>query len=153
MDASTVYRKTDKGIEELETRKYGLSMALRRGLILVDGNSDVAKIMEKGVGIPDVEGCLKQLEQAGYIRAGAGSSAGTSPAVGSDVKQRLIEAVREVLGPKDSEKVVAKIERAPATRDGLEETLNMCKKLVKLTIDEKKAKILETRCREILQGL
>jgi len=139
MDISTILKKTEKGIDEINTRKYKLDSSLRRILILVDGKSDVAKILEKGKGLPAISESLAELERNGYIVPHSGG-----------LKNKLITIVKETLG-KDADKVISKIETAPDTKEAMEEVLNNCKKIVKLMIDEKKAEELIRKCNELFR--
>lgn len=61
------YQKTDKGREEIATRKYGLSLRLRSILLLVDGKKSGADLITTypGLGLTDV--LLLELERQGYI--------------------------------------------------------------------------------------
>jgi len=140
-----VYSKTAKGEEELHSRKHGLPLQERRVLILVDGVSDVQRILEKGEGLPDIEESLERLEREGYISAGAES-------VSPDIKSELIEMARRVLGP-NAGRIVKKIENSEGSREALKATLEECKKLVKLTIDEGKAEQLAEECTRIIETL
>jgi hypothetical protein len=70
-----------------------------------------------------------------------------------NAKYALLRAVREVMGPAFAEKVQKKLDNAPNTRSGLEAALESCCKLVRLTVDEKKAKELELRCRSIIEKM
>lgn len=49
--SSTIYDKTDKGREELSTRKYQLAPRSRSLLVLVDGKQTVADLLKKIVGL------------------------------------------------------------------------------------------------------
>jgi hypothetical protein len=51
----------------------------------------------------------------------------------------------------DATKVVNKIEKSPDSREALKSTIEDCKKLFKLIIDEKKAEELGRKCRPLLQ--
>ncbi len=70
-----------------------------------------------------------------------------------NAKYALLRAVREVLGPTFAEKVQKKLDNAPNTRSGLEAALESCCKLVRLTVDENKAKELELRCKSIIEKM
>jgi hypothetical protein len=64
----TIYRKTAKGIDELQTRAYDLEQRFRRPLFIVDGIKDVAQlsvIMRPG----EAEVALARLVQGGFIEA------------------------------------------------------------------------------------
>ena len=67
----TIYRKTAKGAEELQTRVHGLEQRLRRPLFFVDGVKDVAHlsaVMRPG----EAEVALARLVAGGYIEALSG---------------------------------------------------------------------------------
>ena len=64
----TIYRKTAKGTEELQTRAHGLEQRFRRPLFIVDGIKDVAQlsaVMRPG----EAEAALAKLVDGGYIEA------------------------------------------------------------------------------------
>jgi len=142
MDSSIVFKKTEKGIDEFNTRKYKIEPSLRRILILVDGSSNIGKILEKGKGLPDIEKCLEELESKGFIAPAEKSGSE------GELKNKLITLVQQTLG-KDADKVLEKIQAAPDSKEGLKAALNNCSKVVKLMIDEKKAEELIARCKEI----
>ncbi|HSQ77843.1 MAG TPA: hypothetical protein VLN91_03025 [Nitrospirota bacterium] len=85
------------------------------------------------------------MEQQGFIEA-------DRTATVAAVKDELIGMARQTLGA-DAEKVVAKITDAQETKQGLEAAIASCKKLVRLTIDEKKAEELINKCSELLGRL
>jgi DNA-binding PadR family transcriptional regulator len=145
MDPKRVYQKTDKGEEELRTRKYGIPQHLRQVLIFVDGRSNIAKILEKAAGFPNVGQSLDELTQQGFIRL-------DETVTITGIKSELIETAKQTLGA-DAEKIIAKIKDAPETKEGLQATMSSCKKLVRLVIDEKKAEELIQKCSEIMSRL
>jgi len=133
-----VYSRTKKGEEEIQRRSHGLDLNRRRTLILINGNATVDHIRRNAAGIEDVDACLDSLLAEGFIEARL------------TLKARLIEIAREILG-EDAEKIVRKIEEAPDTPEGLKAAAEGCKKLVKLTISEKKAEEMIRRCREVFE--
>lgn len=147
MDSQVVLIKTEKGTEELQSRTHGLDRNLRPVLILVDGQSTVEQVIEKGAGLPDLEQCLIELELQGFIARKAHSASDIQA-----VKARLIAVAEEVLGSKAS-RITAKLSGAPDTREGLMEVVASCKKLVELLIDEDKGELLQRRCQAVLEGL
>ncbi len=146
MDSADILLKTEKGETEIRTRATQLSSNLRVALILVDGHSSVAELVEKGGGLPDLQDSLQQLIDAGYVTA-----ANSGVRDYESVKQQLIALASEVLG-KDATKVVKKLQEAPATREALLEVARSCKKMVQLFIDEQKAEELMDRCSRLLNG-
>lgn len=143
MDSKTVFAKTEKGKEEIATRKHGLALSLRRVLILVNGESNIKKIMEKGEGLPDIATSIDALVKEGYIHTSSSNA-------GRDIKDDLIDIARKILG-NDAGKVIKKIEKSPVTAEGLRVTIDECKKLVKFVIDEKKAEELSKRCLDVIK--
>ncbi len=159
MDRNAQVTKTAKGEEELQQRSHGLERNLRYVLILVDGKSTVQEIIDgKGAAYPDVEASLQQLFDQGYVAVGGVCASGDAACVVSSrrdvsgIKADLIAIAKEVLGS-EAGKVVAKLEAAPDSREGLQEVVNSCKKVVKLLIDEEKAEALMRRCSGVLQDL
>ena len=84
-DMATVYRKTAKGQQEIETRANRLLPRMRTALILVDGRRDDDELRKLVPGDPD--DALRQLLEGGYVepveapqrpagRAGAASRPG-----------------------------------------------------------------------------
>jgi len=145
LEGNPVLLRTEKGEEELKTRKYGLSVRMRGVLILVDGNSSLEKIQMKAYGMPDVDSAIQSLIDDGYVEKAGGEEEGRG-----DYKSRLIDAVREILGDQ-AEKVVSRISDAPDDMEGLRAAVEGSVKLVKLTIDEKKAEELMKKAEEILR--
>jgi hypothetical protein len=73
------YRKTSKGIREIETREFHLSPRLRTALILVDGRRGDAELRRMIVG--EADEALRTLLEQGFIEAVAASAAApTAPA-------------------------------------------------------------------------
>ncbi len=68
MDPNALIVKSQKGIEEMESRAHGLSHKLRGALIMIDGESTLAHILERsGEFSARVESQILELAQAGYI--------------------------------------------------------------------------------------
>lgn len=147
MDSRLVFVRTAKGEEEFERRNHGLSQVLRRVLILVDGKSPVSRIVERGLGVPDVEGALSTLAAEGYI-ATAEEAGRRGQGVG-DPKAELETLARTLLGSQ-SAKVVKKIQESGSTPQELSATIDSCRKLIKLFIDDKQADEFARRAQELL---
>jgi hypothetical protein len=64
---STIYRKTDKGQSEIDTRAFRLLPRLRQALILVDGRRTDAELAKLILAEPEVT--LSSLAQQGFIEA------------------------------------------------------------------------------------
>lgn len=154
MDKRVVFTKTQKGKDEIETRRNRLPAKQRMALILVDGKSSVALLVEKA-GHPDLIQTLEELTQLGFIQPispGASQTAmpgSASPQVGVPLKAELIRISRDILGAQ-ADKVVKKIEDSPDTKEALGATLKTCIELVRLIVDEKKSQALGIKYSETL---
>lgn len=69
---SIIFRKTAKGVHEIETREHRLPPRLRNVLILVDGRRDVATL--RGLVPQQVDDVLNMLVEQAFIEA-AGQAA------------------------------------------------------------------------------
>lgn len=147
MDARLVFARTAKGEEEFQHRTYHLNQLLRRVLILVDGKSPVSALIERGVGVSDVPTALQILAEEGFIRTT--EEATRSGAGVGDPKTELVALARALLGDAGA-KVVKKIEESGNSPDALSQTVDACRKLIKLFIDESKADEFARRAKEIL---
>ena len=67
MELQQVYIKTAKGQEEIQKRVYRLPTALRRLLIMVDGRSTAAEMIERLKSMGDIAPALVELEAGGFI--------------------------------------------------------------------------------------
>lgn len=68
---STVYRKTPKGIVEIQTRAHRLQPRVRNTLILVDGQRSDDELRE--MVTQELDECLRVLSEGGFIEAIEGS--------------------------------------------------------------------------------
>jgi hypothetical protein len=75
-DEAIVYEKTEKGVEEIQTRKNGLSQKFRTLLIVVDGKKTRANIFKQFSTLEGVAAVLAELEQKGFIMKKTGVLAG-----------------------------------------------------------------------------
>lgn len=153
MNRQAKVHKTAKGEEEIHSRAYKLKHNLRHVLILVDGASTVQELIDRGAALHEVENSLQELAAEGYVTLGEGEAPVSGGERGIvEVKAELIAIAEEILGS-DAAVVVGKLQAAPDNREALREVANQCKKVVKLTIDEKKAEQLLSRCASLLQSL
>ena len=67
MEFQQVYIKTAKGQEEIQKRLYKLPASLRRLLIMVDGRSTAAEMIERLTSMGDIATALSELEAGGFI--------------------------------------------------------------------------------------
>lgn len=82
-----VFDKTDKGREEIATRKYQLSSRMRALLVLVDGKQSAQELLKKVSGIGLNEASILDLQKNGFIRpAIAAASKTETPISGVEEK-------------------------------------------------------------------
>jgi len=126
---SSVYRKTDKGLAEIETRAHRLAPRLRSALIMVDGkrsDDELRKLI-----MTDADGALKSLLDEGYVEiisttpqkpapaaaptpaaaAAAAQAASAGQRALDDVRRKAIRSLTEQVGPV-AEAVAIKMEKA-----------------------------------------
>jgi hypothetical protein len=97
MNLQAVLAKTDKGAEEIETRKYKLEQKLRTILIVVNGKSTAAELAKKFEPLGDVGPMLERLLAEGYVREAGGAAA---PAADfKALRAGLARAITDALGP------------------------------------------------------
>jgi hypothetical protein len=98
---ATIFRKTDKGQAEVETRAHRLSPRLRSALILVDGkrsSDELRKLIAQ-----QADDTLAALSDQGFIEVAAESrAAGASSGGARDfdgVRRQLVREFTELTGP------------------------------------------------------
>jgi hypothetical protein len=64
---TSIYDKTDKGREEIATRKFQLASRLRALLVLVDGRRPEEELLRNVAGIGLTQSALQELLEQGYI--------------------------------------------------------------------------------------
>jgi hypothetical protein len=100
-----VFDKTEKGREEIATRKYHLSPRVRSLLVMIDGKQNADELLKKVAGIGLTEQAIADLLQDGFIKeattavatAAAGSNAVLLQAAASAAAQ--IESSADVPAP------------------------------------------------------
>lgn len=65
---TSIYEKTEKGREEITTRKYHLAPKLRTLLVLVDGQKSADKLLQEIAPLGLKAESLQELIDQGYIR-------------------------------------------------------------------------------------
>lgn len=71
---STIFDKTDKGREEISTRKYQLAPRLRTLLVLVDGKQTKDELLKKVTGLGLTAESIDELINNGFIQVIASSA-------------------------------------------------------------------------------
>ena len=130
---STVLVKTAKGQLEIEQRACGLGLALRRVLILVDGRRTCGEF-RSGLGASlEAPQALSVLIDEGFVEPvprPADQQAGA--------RAELMALITSALGS-NAARVLPIFERSVDSPEALEIALVSAAKLVRLTIDERKA--------------
>jgi hypothetical protein len=67
MDPTIVLAKTDKGIEELQDRRYGRSQRLRSVLVVVDGRQSVGALLKRFGEVSGVRVARARLLDQGFV--------------------------------------------------------------------------------------
>lgn len=113
MNAESILVKTDKGAEEIATRKYKLDPKLRTLLIMVNGTASAAQLAQKFAGIGDIQPLLARLAKDGYVKEAGNAGGGDI----KSVRMEVARALYDILGP-EAEAMTMKIESC-ATMDAL----------------------------------
>lgn len=140
MDSSAVLAKTRKGLDELAQRTGAVPQKLRSVLILVDGKTRYGDLLSKCSFIQECSEHLTWLLQNGFLQT-VGATPGSDAvlaSVATSPKATLLNLARELLGA-HSGAVVQRLQDTEDTHDALAQTLERCHKLIRLSIDEKKA--------------
>ena len=66
---NSIFDKTDKGREEIATRKYQLPSRLRTLLVLIDGKQSTADLLKKVAGLGLSDESITELRENGFIQA------------------------------------------------------------------------------------
>lgn len=83
---SFIYDKTDKGREEIATRKYQVPAKLRTLLVLIDGRHTLEWLLKNVAGLGLNEANIEQLVQQEYITLVSGVPAANEPEVAEPAK-------------------------------------------------------------------
>ncbi|MBZ0131774.1 MAG: hypothetical protein K8F53_04100 [Rhodocyclaceae bacterium] len=82
MDIKAVYKKTQKGLEEMAHRTV-LGMRERTLLVMVDGKTTAASLLARTQHMPDPQGLLSKLVEGGFIAVEASAAPAAAPAAAS----------------------------------------------------------------------
>lgn len=143
MQPQLVLVKTNKGVAEMEQRTLGLSLAMRRVLIMVDGRCSVGALMHDNAGAFDVVAILGRLIALELVAPAGGGSAPPPASLGvlagGDASQALANMAEALLGTDAASKVAQKLNHAGNDPAALQLAVAACVRLIRLTIDETKA--------------
>jgi hypothetical protein len=122
MDKTGIYSKTPRGLQEISDRALKLPPKLRQLLIMVDGESDVATLVERFEAVGNVAGHLSALEQLGLIEAKAGTSTPAPAAVGTAdsnidaIRRDISHLLLDSLGP-NAEMLALRVEESRSRQE------------------------------------
>jgi hypothetical protein len=123
LSESLVLAKTAKGLEEVKSRKHGLSQQLRSLLIVVDGAASVRELLARFGRIADITTSLQALVDQGFVAptrapAPAAPAAAARPAAPAATKEdraralgSLTRLLHDALGP-DADPLALRLEKA-----------------------------------------
>ena len=156
MESSIVLGKTRRGADELAQRTTAVPQKLRSVLILIDGKTAYCELLRKLSFMPQCDEHIAWLLEQGFVQtispipvsvaplAAAPDTAATSRSPGSpslnalSARDALLALARDLLGP-HAGAVEQRLQDTEDTREALMPTLERCHKLIRLSIDEKKA--------------
>lgn len=131
MNPQSVLVKTDKGVDEIETRRHKLDHRLRALLLVVNGAVTVAELCKNFARFGNVPSMLQQLAADGFV---------TEPAADGSLdtaRRELAAWVMDALGP-ESLPMAAEIEKC-ASKRALRAYLESQRKLFEVTLNKTKA--------------
>lgn len=131
MNPQSVLVKTDKGVDEIETRRHKLDHRLRALLLVVNGAVTVAELCKNFARFGNVPSMLQQLAADGFVMEPAADGS-------LDTARRELAAwVMDALGP-ESLPMAAEIEKC-ASKRALRAYLESQRKLFEVTLNKTKA--------------
>lgn len=152
MHPDLILFRTPKGEEIAHNHGHEISANYRRALLAVDGKTSIANLTKKVFWVSDVTSVFKELYALGLIHDDVSTIRGQvsqSGGAGLLLKVQLATLARELLG-NHAERIIKKIEDADGTSDALEEALQGCKKIIKLTISDELADVFLRRGRRVI---
>jgi hypothetical protein len=161
MDASAIYRKTDKGTDELKSRGKNLPQRLRTMLILIDGTRTVAELQPAAAKMGGEGDFITVLERQGLVEpvpAAGGDSAGPRQAAGGAddefarfrvLHKFMTESVADALGVR-AFFFTLKLEKCSTRADLALLVEDYCKAIAKGSGEDAAAALTE-RVRELLR--
>jgi hypothetical protein len=111
MDPKTVLSKTDKGREEIETRKYKLDQRLRAVLITVNGKLTAGELVRQFSQATDINAQLEKLLRDGFVQQPLDDSGRLKQA-----RAGISALISAALGP-DGDSIALKVENAKSMEE------------------------------------
>jgi hypothetical protein len=164
MNGNVIYRKTEKGAEEMRSRKLDLPPKLRTMLILIDGTQALEHLQRLAEQLGAPKDFLAQLEQRGLIEAAAAvapaaqtpaAAAAVGEAGGTDYEKFraahkfMIETVVNALGVR-AFFITLKLDKC-SNRADLSALLEDYAKAIAKGSGPEEAEVLTARVREMLR--
>ncbi len=151
IDQSTVFYKTEKGLEELSTRRYKVKQSSRFLLIMINGQNSVADIMKNCRGHFNSEEALLELYKDDYIGVlSGGLILDPDTASESVVKSELIRIAEHLL-PRNSKRVVSHFYRAPNSYNDLKGAIDASTNLLKDELTQDKSEQFKRVLSQVLK--
>jgi hypothetical protein len=138
MKPASYYARTEKGAAEVAQRSQAIPARARSLLLMIDGKSTGAQLLEKLAAFPNSGELLQLLEAEGYIgpvdgggaavsapaaapvsvaATPAATSPGTAGSTGIGAAKRfMIRSLHEIFGP-DADSLTGKVDLAQTTED------------------------------------
>jgi len=140
MKSASYYARTEKGAAEVAQRSQAIPARARSLLLMIDGKSTGAQLLEKLAAFPNSGELLQLLETEGYIGPVGGAASGSaptpapvaagpmpttppaaSPGTGSGsgvgaAKRFMIRSLHEIFGP-DADSLTGKVDLAQTPDD------------------------------------
>jgi hypothetical protein len=130
MNSQSVLVKTDKGVDEIETRRHKLDHRLRALLLVVNGSVTVAELCKNFARFGNVPSMLQQLASHGFVEEPSADS-------GLETARRELAAwVMNSLGP-ESLPMAAEIEKC-ASKRALRTYLESQRELFEMSLNKTK---------------
>lgn len=165
MDLGAVYKKTQKGLEEMAHRSV-LGMRERTLLVMVDGKTTAADLLARARHMPDPQALLAKLIEGGFIEAEsaavlqASAVAAPAPAAAAPLpqEQRIIdETIRfadrfldQVLGP-DAEGLVVALAKSRTVAE-LRARIDKTREVIEGMGKKRRAEEFWTTAQALLEG-
>jgi hypothetical protein len=129
MKENFIYARTEKGAAEIAQRSQAIPARARSLLMMIDGKSTGAQLLDKLAAFPNSAEFLQLLEDGGYIAPVGGPAAGAvpvaaaapaaKPAAGGDAggsgigaaKRFMTRSLHEIFGP-DADSLTGKVDKA-----------------------------------------
>lgn len=137
---------SEKGRSELKTPK-NLKMEERSLLVMVDCSSTGQQLLDKARGYPNAQQILEKLIRDDYLTVTAEIP---KKEARESLQAELRQATIDILGL-SADEATKKLESTPVDKPALILAIKQIKQMVYLTIDEKKANILEETLKRIVE--